>query len=41
MEGLFVLLYDRVDGRVSRPDMEIIFIALGGDSRVEGGVQVL
>ena len=41
MEGLIALLYDRVDGRVSRPYLSSIFIALVGDSGEEGGgVQV-
>ena len=29
MEVLITLLYDRVDGRFSRPDLERIFIAWG------------
>ena len=29
MEGLIALIYDRVDGIFSRPDMERIFVVLG------------
>ena len=36
MKGLLTLLYDRIKVRFSRPDLAIIFIALGGDSK-EGG----
>ena len=36
MEGLIVLLYDRFDSGVFKPDLENIFIALGGESL--GGV---
>ena len=32
MEGLLYILYDRVDGRISRPDLARIFIVLGGDA---------
>ena len=32
MEDLLYILYDRVDGRVSRPDLDKIFIVLGGDA---------
>ena len=41
MDGLLVLLYDRVDGIVSRTDMASILVTWGGDIRgVEGVVQV-
>ena len=40
-EGLIELLYDRVDGIFSGPDLARIFITLGGDSGGGGGgVQV-
>ena len=35
MKGLLTILYNRINVRFSRPDLEIIFISLGGDS---GGV---
>ena len=38
VEGLVALLYDGVDGRVSRMDLERFFIALGGDVVVGGGL---
>ena len=38
MEVLSALLYDRVNGGFSRPDMERIFIALGGNTWGVGGV---
>ena len=37
MEGLIALLYNRVDGRFSRPDLARIFIALGLGVDAEGG----
>ena len=37
MEGLLYILYDRMDGRISRPDMARIFIVLGGDAGGGGG----
>ena len=41
MEGLLYILYDRVDGRISRPDLARIFIVLGGyDGGGGGGVGV-
>ena len=32
MEGLIALLYDKVDRKVSRPDLAMIFISPGGDT---------
>ena len=37
MEGLLELLYDRVNGRVSRSDLARIFNAMGGDTGGGGG----
>ena len=37
MEGLLYILYDRVDGRISMPDLARIFIVLGGDAGGGGG----
>ena len=37
MYGLLEILYDRVNGRVSRMDMASIFIALGRDAGGGGG----
>ena len=37
IEGLLVLLYDRVNGIVSMPDMARIYITLGGGAVGEGG----
>ena len=37
MEGLLHILYDRVDGRISRPDLARIFIVLGEDAGGGGG----
>ena len=36
MDGLTTLLYDRVYGRVSRPNLARIFIAPGGDAKGVG-----
>ena len=38
MQGLLVLLYNRVNGRVSGPYLERILINLGGDARGGGGI---
>ena len=37
MEELLYILYDRVDGRISIPNLARIFIVLGGDSGGGGG----
>ena len=38
MDSVLVLLYNKFDGEVSRPDLVRIFIALGGDAGGGGGV---